>query len=118
MKTTITLALCIALLCAATPTVVRAADTNGPQPELTLCELFVVTAMVAGAVVIIYVTYKFCTPNGEHCFVLEKSCDHSNWTPIATNCITITNGTVPKEMFRDVIATNDNSCWYRVRKQH
>ena len=45
-------------------------------------------------------------------FVLEKSVDHSNWTPIVTNTITL-NGTNAIEFFSEQMT--DKIAFYRAR---
>ena len=93
MKTIIALTLCCAL-CAA-----QAQSTNAPakgqnEPKFGLACMIVVSIAVAG--IVGYAVYRVASlcpdQHSPVTLVLEKSNDHSNWSPVYTNTV-ILNGT-------------------------
>lgn len=91
MKRIVSLFVALCVLCGSLPRIDRASflaveETHSPAPGLAPV-LFVIGITVAavGAVAYIWVKLKAPAPTGTYYWALEKSYDHVNWTPVATN---------------------------------
>lgn len=109
MKTILTLILC--LFFAAPPM----ADEHTPQPIAAAPIILGCLVLAVGATAV-YVVVKVCSTDdrdkGPVDVVLERSLDHSEWTPIATNRVTL-NGREPIEAFQDV--KRNDGAFYRAK---
>ena len=85
------------------------------QPARAQCgpAVFVVGSLILGGLFIIYVTYKTAPGGNVHRFVLMKSLDHVNWTPVATNTLRMP---LDQAMPTFEAYTRDAAAFYRVRE--
>lgn len=111
MKTALSLILCVAIATMAV------ADTQPQTPQSIEPKSywiagFVVILVVVAGVAIYKVRGTIPSQTNPETFVLFKTTDLVNWSPIATNTVTL-HGTNAIEFFRG--SMEDGSAWYRAQ---
>jgi len=116
MKTFLTVILCLAILqfsVNASQSVTNDQPEAVQQPNSVLLGIIIIlTVVVVGATVVHKVKTTIPDNHSPVKLVLEKSMDHSNWTPVITNTVTL-NGTNAIEFFREDMT--DSIAFYRAR---
>ena len=110
MKTIISSILCFVLTCL--PLNLNAGNTNSIHPQFAVLEVVVgLTILVVGTATIIKV-WNVMGRVANVTLVLEKSTDHSSWTPIYTNTVTLYTNSVDATTFFQEQMT-DSTAFYR-----
>jgi len=110
MKLIVTLALCVALLAATTPTLGQQAPPPQPQSVALVC--FMLGCCLVGMVLVVTI-YSCSPPRGPVTVILYESCDgRATWTPVATNTVVLgTNA--PIAIFSQIIDGAPQCCFFK-----
>lgn len=113
MKKLIAILLCLTLISVPAMAQNKAPEDTPHQNMGIAVPLLILTIGITGIIVVIKIASNLPSDRKPTTFVLEKSTDHSNWTPIVTNTVTL-NGTNAIEFFREYMT--DTTAFYRAKK--
>lgn len=125
MKAPIAAVLCAALLAAPfrslaetnCPPATNSAPTVSQNDKSMPCVLFVIGSAIVAGYIIWTIKSNCHGPGSVVTMVLDRSSDMVNWTPIATNTVTISTGAWV-ELFREKIdELRDPNAYYRCHIQ-